>query len=118
MLTVPLRRAAVLTFCASVLSVQAFGARNFKGAATYLAHLAPNSVVVADFNGPGATANRQACQCDTVSRVQPALRIDVTKPRVRHCSGEDKAAEQTCVTIGGAKIHIGDPVDSTTAATI
>ncbi len=58
-----LRHAAVVAVCG--LALQQFGwAAAFKGASTFPAHLAPDSIVVADFNGDGnldlAIANRSS----------------------------------------------------------
>src|SRR5271167_3078370 len=61
--SVSLRHAALVAFCG--LAVQQFGwAAAFKEAPTYPAHLVPESIVVADFNGDGnldiAIANRNS----------------------------------------------------------
>ena len=59
-----LRRAALVAFCGFALFQQFVWAAAFKGAATFPAHLAPCSIVVADFNGDGnldiAIANRSS----------------------------------------------------------
>jgi FG-GAP-like repeat/Abnormal spindle-like microcephaly-assoc'd, ASPM-SPD-2-Hydin len=61
--SVSLRRAAILAVCALALQ-QAGWAAAFKGAPTFPAHLAPDAIVVADFNGDGnldiAIANRNS----------------------------------------------------------
>jgi hypothetical protein len=57
-------RLAATVFCSVALIQQVALAASFKGASTFPAHLGPQSVVVADFNGDGnldiATANRSS----------------------------------------------------------